>query len=473
MFGSAEDFGLSFVILSLVFALASLVRRWSRPLRALFIPTAVIGGFLVLVLGPEGFGRVTGGSGLFSQETFAVWKALPGLLINLMCASLLLGERLPPLKTVWTISGPHVITAGVMSGGQFAIAGIVTMLVLEPVFGFSSKAGALIEMSFAGGHGTLAGLTPVLVKYDAAELLEVGLGLATIGMVTGIVVGTMLVNYGINSPTISVARQNPPSPDEDLDIDHHLPGPDDQPLDEWKGMTQVTAAAVFLGVAIGVGIALLELFRVVFNALGSNFFDKFPLFPFTIIGGVLVQLCAVRFHFEWAVNRRAVEGLGGLATDGIVICAIGTLSLSALGGHIGPLIILAAASVAWSVFLAMVIAPRLFPRNWFEHALAEFGESQGNVATGFVMVDMVDPARQTDVVRAYSYRQLITRPLVGGGFVTALAVPLIATWGLPIFTLVTAIATLLLLFWGIRRASPTAAAPISAGADRPGHAVHK
>ena len=40
-------------------------------------------------------------------------------------------------------------------------------------------------------------------------MLEVGLGLATIGMVTGIVVGTMLVNYAINSPSISVARQNP------------------------------------------------------------------------------------------------------------------------------------------------------------------------------------------------------------------------------------------------------------------------
>jgi ESS family glutamate:Na+ symporter len=50
-------------------------------------------------------------------------------------------------------------------------------------------------MSFAGGHGTLAGLAPVLEKYDADELLEVGLGLATMGLVTGIVVGTMLVNY--------------------------------------------------------------------------------------------------------------------------------------------------------------------------------------------------------------------------------------------------------------------------------------
>ncbi len=464
MLGSPEDFGVSLIILSLIFAAAALARRWSRPLRALFIPTAVIGGFLMLFLGPEGVGRMTGGTGVFSEQTFTIWTALPGLLINVMCASLLLGERLPPLGQVWTISGSHVIAAGVMSGGQFAIAGILTLLVLEPVFGFSSKAGALIEMAFAGGHGTLAGLTPVLIKYDAAELLEVGLGLATLGMVTGIVIGTMLVNYGINSPTISVARQTPPSPEEDHDIDHHLPGPDDQPMDEWKGMTQVTAGAVFLAVSIGVGIVLLEAFRVGFRALGSDFFDKFPLFPFTIVGGVLVQLCAVRFNFEWAVNRRVVEGFGGMATDGIVVCAIGTLSLGALGDHIGPLIILAAASVAWSVFLTMVIARRLFPQNWFEHSMAEFGESQGNVATGFVMVDMVDPARQTDVARAYSYRQLITRPLIGGGFITALAVPVIASWGLLAFTLATGTATVVLMVWGIRRASPSAVARISARA---------
>src|SRR5262245_21823522 len=137
MLGRAEDVGLSLVILSLIFAAAALARRWSRPLRALFIPTAVIGGFLMLALGPEGVGRIRGGTGVFSPETFFLWKALPGVLINVMCASLLLGERLPPLRKVWTISGPHVILAGVMSGGQFAIAGILTMVVLEPVFGFT------------------------------------------------------------------------------------------------------------------------------------------------------------------------------------------------------------------------------------------------------------------------------------------------------------------------------------------------
>jgi hypothetical protein len=42
--GSVGSIDLSIVVLSLVFACAALIRRWSRPLRKLFMPTAVIGG---------------------------------------------------------------------------------------------------------------------------------------------------------------------------------------------------------------------------------------------------------------------------------------------------------------------------------------------------------------------------------------------------------------------------------------------
>jgi ESS family glutamate:Na+ symporter len=218
-------------------------------------------------------------------------------------------------------------------------------------------------------------------------------------------------------------------------------------------MSQVTAAGVAIGVTIAVGIVLLEGFRWLFGALGSDFFEKFPLFPFTIVAGVLVQLAAVRFGFAWAVNRRAVEGLGGLSIDGIVICAIGTLSLGALGDNVGPLVILAVVSVAWSIVLVLVIGRRVFERDWFEHSMAEFGEGQGNVATGFMMVDMVDPERQTGVARGYSYRQLFTRPFIGGGFVSALAVPFIAAAGLTVFTVTAVVATAALTIWGMRRAA--------------------
>jgi Na+/glutamate symporter len=92
---TADDVGQSFVLLALVFLAAALIRKWSRHLRALFVPTAVIGGFLALALGPEGVGRLADSNGIFPDQTFAVWTALPGLLINVMAASLLLGERLP------------------------------------------------------------------------------------------------------------------------------------------------------------------------------------------------------------------------------------------------------------------------------------------------------------------------------------------------------------------------------------------
>ena len=122
-------------------------------------------GFLVLGLGPEGMGRLLGGTGLFPENVFAIWRQLPAQLVTVMSASLLLGEHLPPVRKIWSISGSHVIMISVMSMGQFAVGGILVWLLLGPLFGINRKAGALLEMSFNGGHGTLAGLTPVLQQY--------------------------------------------------------------------------------------------------------------------------------------------------------------------------------------------------------------------------------------------------------------------------------------------------------------------
>src|SRR5262245_56774661 len=162
---SAQDIGLAMVTLSLVFAGAELIRRRVKLMRSLFIPTAVIGGFLALILGPEVLGRLTDGEGIFSSTTFRVWEVTPGLVINVMAASLLLGKRLPPVKTIWNVSAPHVIMAGMASAGQYAVGGILVLLLLRPLFDTPPEAGALIEMSFAGGHGTLAGLSGVFGEH--------------------------------------------------------------------------------------------------------------------------------------------------------------------------------------------------------------------------------------------------------------------------------------------------------------------
>jgi hypothetical protein len=67
------------------------------------------------------------------------------------------------LATVSILSGvisgtPHVALGSVFSFGQFALGGLAVALLLTPVFGLPDAAGSIIEMSFAGGHGTIAGM---------------------------------------------------------------------------------------------------------------------------------------------------------------------------------------------------------------------------------------------------------------------------------------------------------------------------
>lgn len=100
----------------------------------------------------------------------------------------------------------------------------------------------------------------------------------------------------------------------------------------------------------------------------------------------------------------------------------------------------------------MIVLGRQFHRDdWFEHAIADFGQSQGNVATGFVLADMADPQRRTSTANAYGYKQLPYEPFLGGGLITALSVPLIVSMGLGLFTALSAVAAVLIGVWGIRR----------------------
>ncbi|MDP9211977.1 MAG: hypothetical protein M3N59_01730, partial [bacterium] len=62
----------------------------------------------------------------------------------------------------------------------------------------------------------------------------------------------------------------------------------------------------------------------------------------------------------------------------------------------------------------------------------------------------VDPEDKTNAIEGYGYKQLLFEPFVGGGFVTALSMPLIVAWGLPVFTAVCGVIFATWLILGIR-----------------------
>ncbi len=455
MFGEFTDaqwVGLGLIYVGIALIVALIVRRLVPVLAKLYIPACVIAGFLILLLGPQVLGALAGWSPI-AGSALAVIERLPGLLINVVFGGIMIGKSLPAVKQIWRESAPHVILGSVFSFGQFALGAFAVVLVLTPLFGLPDVAGSILEMSFAGGHGTIAGMGGLLEEAGAPELIDVGLGLATISMITGIVGGSLLVNYGIRNPRINVARKRPTTEDTPIALQEVKPNAGDQVSDDSDdvGLGSISRSFGAIAVAIAIGMTILGILRVVFGAAGSDLFDEFPLFPFTVIGGFIVQLGLSITNQEHLVERRTINDITGLSLDMLIAAAVGTMSLAALGANIPSLIVLTLIAFGWSVAGMLWLGPRLHATNWFEHSVADYGQSQGNVATGFILANMVDPEQKTNAATAYGYKQLLYEPLLGGGILTAFSVPLLESLGSLWFGVICLVITVLLIAWGMLR----------------------
>ena len=236
-----------------------------------------------------------------------------------------------------------------------------------------------------------------------------------------------------------------------MSLQEVAPNSGDVDIADQVGLGSISRSFGAITVAIALAIIILNALRWFAGLLGSDVFDQFPLFPFAVIGGFIVQLVLTATHREELIERRTVNDFTGLSFDILIAAAIGTMSLAALGSNIPSLVILTAIALAWSVVGMLWLGPRLHPVDWFEHSIADYGQSQGNVATGFVLADMVDPERETTAARGYGYKQLIYEPFLGGGILTAFSIPVILQIGSLWFGAISLVVTVVLIVWGMLR----------------------
>ncbi|MDN5701274.1 MAG: sodium:glutamate symporter, partial [Kocuria sp.] len=169
-------------------------------------------------------------------------------------------------------------------------------------------------------------------------------------------------------------------------------------------------------------------------------FAYVPLFPMALLGGVIFQLVAKKFGFDRYIDAQVMLRIQGLALDFLIVSAIATLSLQAVGDNLAAFAILAVAGIAFNVGIFMWLAPRIIGRYWFERGIGDFGQSMGVTATGLILMRVVDPEAETPAFEAFGYKQLVFEPFFGGGLVTALAVPIIFLTGVwPLFIVMLAV----------------------------------
>lgn len=420
-------------------------------IRRLFIPTSLAAGVILLVLGPQVAG-VHFPELQIPTQYYEMWSVLPKYMITLVFAGLFLGKPLLSFKKMWKLAGPQVAFGQMIAWGQYAAAGVLTLLVLAPVLGMPHITAALLEISFEGGHGTVAGMTPVFQDLDFEAGRQIATGLATASLVSALLIGVVLINWGKRKGylktggPVQVARNK---------VYYHqiIAEVRSKGVSLRKVVTPKALVTHIILLACGVGIGwlmhqgLLLLEANLWGRDGTRFFVYVPLFTFAMFGGMIAQLIWRKLGFT--IVREVVDLITTLTLTLLIMAAIGTMSLEFLVGDGLVFVLLYGAGVIWILFAFFVLARRMFKRYWFQNAIIDFGQAMGMTATGLLFAQMVDPKNRTNAVEAFGYKQLMFEPLMGGGIITALSMPIMLLIGLPLFTAICAAITIAWMIVGL------------------------
>lgn len=404
------------------------------------IPFGLLAAIVMLALGRS--------ETLVVNDMMNGWSGLAGVMINVVFATLFLGKQLISPKAIWKFAGPQIVFGQTLAWGQYAFGIALTALILVPVYNMSPLAGALIEISFEGGHGTAAGLGGLFEELGFSEGADLALGLATVGMVVGLLSGIVMTAIFKARHAISEGPQvRPSAPLYSLFGTFILQSHNRFFARHKLAGTALQLILVVLAIALGYGLKILllkgeDLLRLLVDV--PHIAQHIPVFPLAMIGGIILQATLKATGSNRFVNSETMEFIGAIALEVVIISAIATMSLESIEHNLEPFLLLALVGTVWNLAAFLLLAPRFMSEHWFERGIGDYGQSMGMTASGLLLMRTADPTNQSQALERFGYKQLLFEPIVGGGLFTAASMILIANYGLGAMFLLTIGLT---LFW--------------------------
>lgn len=147
--------------------------------------------------------------------------------------------------------------------------------------------------------------------------------------------------------------------------------------------------------------------------------------PFT--GGV--QALIINTKWNKCIDRPTMSRIQGLALEFLVAGAISSVKITVIVKYALPLIIQQGLFMIIMPFLLFFFGRRLFTHNWFENSIIVFGTACGVVATGFLLLRLIDPELKTESAEAFAASRPFCSPFIAGGILTSMMPNLIAQYG--------------------------------------------
>ena len=389
-------------IIAVMILVAIHLRRY-RIFHKSLLPTAVLGGFLMLIVKLVGVK-----AGVFHTDSDAYIKfnnvlqilTYHGIAVGFIAMSL----RTPNSdvkkgdKLVGPKSGAIIVSSYMIQGlVGLAISIGLSYTVMPKLFRAS---GILLPMGYGQGPGQANNFGTTFEGLGFVGGHSFGLAIAAAGYLSACIVGVVYLNYLSRKGKIRRGEYEPVAGSVTVDNPDEITETASESLDRLSlqlaivmGIYLVTYLLT-LGLTEGLGAISEGAKNAVGNLLwGFNF----------MVGSALAIATRAIFRKRFVARTKDLKKqdnyllsrISGLAFDAMIVAGIGSIEPEQLSGLWVPFLLMAVAGAAVTFLHLRFVCRRVYPDYYNEGMLSMYGMMTGTISSGVILLREIDPQLKT------------------------------------------------------------------------------
>lgn len=393
------SFMVQFGSLLLFLLLGNILRRKIALFRKCLVPSALLGGTLLLLVNVTGkqFGMV-----LFDNQLMQV--------ITYHCLAIgFAAMSLKTEKSTHKTNPAQVLEFGALQGGTYMLQafvglGITLVLFLFTRYGesvISYVCGLILPLGFGQGPGNALSWDINYTNTPAAMFAgngSFGLAVASIGFVVASVFGIVYINIYKKRGTLFVRKDE--SYDEAIRMYEETRNeiPDNESVDKFTIQAGFVALAYALAFLFMCFLGKLSAFT---NSIAWGFNFLWASIAAMIIKVVVKKLQKVRLMNRGYINNYQMDRISGFAFDLMIVAGVSAIEINDIKNYILPIVVICVAGAAVTCIYIRLVAKECFKGFEHEFFLMCFGTLTGTASNGVILMKEVDPGLRTPTSSLY------------------------------------------------------------------------
>ncbi|MDK7354357.1 sodium/glutamate symporter [Peptoniphilus harei] len=376
---------LDIATISFLLFISFFIRQKITFLQKSFIPVSLIAGTLGLLLGPQVLGKFSPIHINFS-EYIGQWTSF---LFCFIFSTSFLGITAKKfgrdvLSTTFITGSIHMMQVCVGLAISFLLSRVMSNVPFE--------IGLLPVAGFYGGHGSAGIIGGSFANEGWEDAMGIAMTYATIGMFAATIFGMVLVNWGAKRKYVK--REMSSTYLEEKDMTGIIPKENRQPAAVEIANPSVIDPMAFQLMIVGTIIGISHIIRIsIIKVL--PFWERIPLYTMCLLIGALLGNFLSKTKFNNLIDRASMKRISGVALEFVIAAAVATIKLSVLASFLVPILISSVVICLLTAVFAIYLSKKWYGEDWFEVAMGAYGQCTGSLATGLLLIKVIDPEGET------------------------------------------------------------------------------